>query len=112
MHAPVITRHRTPCVMARLRPGRWQELFGVGKAGADSARIRGDLWSPAALRRSGASEPSKIEIFHIQGIAQYEITARFHFISHQAHEEFIGLGDILDAHLQEGASIRVERCFP
>ncbi|MPL85446.1 hypothetical protein SDC9_31414 [bioreactor metagenome] len=66
---------------------------------------------------SGAGVPvpdrdSEVEVLDVQRVLLDELAARFDHVAHQLGEDVVGLGHVVDLHLQQGARRGVERGFP
>ena len=51
-------------------------------------------------------------MLHIQRVLLDELAARFHHVAHQLGKDVIGLGQIIDLHLQQRPRLGVEGGFP
>ena len=54
----------------------------------------------------------EVEVFNAQRVLLNELTARLNDVAHQLGEKVIGLGHVIDFHLQKRARLRVQRGFP
>ena len=101
-----------------VQPAPWGEGRSGKKCRArrenSSSRTGFNALSPSGAAQSYARPytASEIQMFDAQRVLLNEFTPGFHHIAHQLGKDVIGLGQIFNLYLQQGARLGVQRGFP